>query len=182
MPRVTTLPPQDMSPAQRGLAERIAAKRGSVRGPFAVWIRSAAMAERISELGEFVRWNTSLPPRLSELAVLVAARHWTAQFPWVAHEKEALKGGLDRAIIEAIRSRRRPDFVNADEAAVYDFAIELQETKSVRPATYDKARAALGETALIELVGVLGYYTLVAMTVNAFEVPLPEGVAPPLPV
>jgi len=182
MPRVATLKLEDMNAAQRALAERIAARRGSVRGPFAVWIRSAPLAERVSALGEHVRWETSLAPRLSELAVLVVARHWTAQFPWVAHEKEARNAGLAPAVIEAIKTRRRPVFQNTDEAAVYDFVTELQETRSVRAATYDQALAALGETALVELVGILGYYTLVALTVNAFEVPVPEGVSPPLPV
>ena len=131
-----------------------------------------------------MRFSTSLPKRLKELAILVTARHWNAQFEWHAHEPEALDGGLDPEIIAAIRARRRPDFApdlaKADEELVYEVSRALHEAHHIDDALYARAVETLGEDGTVELVGLLGYYTLVSMTLNAFDVPLPDGVAPPL--
>jgi len=122
----------------------------------------------------------ALEPRLSELAILCTARHWTAQFEWYAHEPMARDGGLAQTVIDAVRERRRPDFAHADEAAVYDFCGELYADGRVSQATYERAVAELGQRGVVDLVGILGYYALVSMTLNVFEMPLPDGVAPPL--
>lgn len=178
MARITPLKPEQYSAEQKTLADRITASRGGVRGPYAIWIKNPKLADCVDTLGKYARFDTSLPQRLSELAILVVVRHWTAQFPWAAHEKVARKEGVSDAAIRAIRNRTRPAFAAQDEQAVYDFVYELTERKAVSDPTYDNARNVLGEAALIELVTIAGYYALVSMTVNAFEAPVPEGVTP----
>jgi 4-carboxymuconolactone decarboxylase len=121
-----------------------------------------------------------LEPRLSELAILITARQWTAQFEWFAHAPMALEGGLSAEIIEALRQRRMPVFAQADEAAIYDFCTELYRESRVSDATYEATKTQLGEQGVVDLVGILGYYAMVSMTLNVFEMPLPDGVEPPL--
>ena len=181
MARITPLKPEQYGAAQKALAERITASRGGVRGPYAIWIKNPKLADCVDGLGKYARFDTSLPQRLSELAILVVTRHWTAQYAWQAHEKIARKEGITDAAIDAIRQRRRPEFAAKDEQAVYDFVYELTERKMVSDRTYGAAREVLGEAALIELVTIAGYYTLVSMTLNAFEAPIPEGVTPLAP-
>ncbi len=182
MPRLPTLSPDEMTDAQRAVYDTISAgPRGSgARGPFNAWLQSPDFADRAQHLGALLRFGTSLSPRLKELAILTVARHWTAQFEWYAHKKFAIEGGLALDIIDALEARRRPDFVNDDEAAVYDFSIELHTTHGVGDGTYANAEKHLGAAGVVELVGLLGYYTLVSMTLNVFEVGLPEG--EPLPL
>lgn len=181
MARLTPLTPETMDGEQRRVHDDIVGgPRGGVRGPFQAWLRSPTLADRAQKLGEYCRYNSALEPRLSELAILYTARQWAAQFEWYAHEPMARKAGLGQEVIDAIRARRRPDFANADEAAVYDVCSELYATKRVSPATYERAVAALGERGVVDLIGVSGYYALVSMTLNTFEVDLPEGVDPPL--
>jgi len=183
MSRLPDLDVDRMGPAQRRVHDEIAAgPRGGVAGPLAVWLHSPDLADRAQKLGEFARFNSSLPPRLSELAILVTARHWRAQYEWFAHEPFALKAGLGPEVIAAIRERRRPIFFARDEEAVYDLAISLHENHAVGADTYRAAVERLGETMVVDLVGVLGYYVLVAMTLNTFEVAVPDGATPPLRV
>ena len=141
-------------------------------------IHSERMARLAGPLGEFFRYDTSLPPRLAELAILVTARYWTAQNEWHTHKGVALKVGLDPAVIDAIEKRGSPHFANADEETIYLFAKTLHETKSVPADLYARAQKLLGDQQLVELVGLLGYYTLVAMTLNAFDFGVPAGKAP----
>jgi len=123
-----------------------------------------------------LRFKTGFAPRLSELAILVTARHLDCQYEWAAHERHALKGGLAQTVIDAIKAGRRPQLA-ADEQAVYDYATELHERRAVSSATYEKAQAAFGTVGVVELTALLGYYTMVAMTLNAHEI-MPEGPAP----
>jgi len=181
MARITPPKPEQYTAEQKTLAERITASRGGVRGPYAIWIKNPKLADCVDGLGKYARFDTSLPQRLSELAILVVTRHWTAQYAWQAHEKIARKEGITAAAVDAIRQRRRPEFAAKDEQAVYDFVYELTERKAVSDRTYGTAREVLGEAALIELVTIAGYYTLVSMTLNAFEAPIPEGVTPLAP-
>ena len=182
MDRVPFLEPEDMTAAQRAVHDAIAAgPRGSSRyGPFNAWLQSPELADRAQRLGVLLRFGTSVPPRLKELAILCVARRWTAQFEWYAHKELALEAGLDPAVIDAVEARRRPAFANDDETAVYDFAQELLTRHDVSDPRYAAAEAALGRAGVVELVGVLGYYTLVSMTLNVFRAPLPDGIAPPL--
>ena len=172
-----------MTPEQRKLHDRIASgPRGAFRGPFTVWIRSPEYLDRLEPVGEYLRFKTVLPPRLSEFAILIAARHMKAQYPFQAHEPLAVKGGLDPAVIDALRVQKRPGNMKADEAAVYGFATELLETKFVSGAAYKAVVDLFGEKGALDLTALVGHYTMVSMTVNAFEVPLPPGVKPPFPM
>ena len=174
--RVRDLKPEDMSDAQRRVAEEAAAgKRGRVPAPLRAWLHSPEFGARAQRLGEFLRYDTSLGPYLSELAILVTARHWTAQYEWYAHKREGLKAGIDPAVIADIAARRRPRLDDPKAVAVYDYAKTLHETRTIPAALHGQALAALGEQGLVELVGLLGYYTLVAMTLNGFDIGLPEG-------
>jgi 4-carboxymuconolactone decarboxylase len=180
MSRVDDLNLEALSADQRRVYDAIVAgPRGAVQGPLRVWLQSAALADRAQALGAFCRFGTTLPPRLTELAILVTGAYWRARFEWYAHAPLALKAGLDADAIEAIRSGRPPHLAREDEAAVYAFAHELTGTRQVSDAVYARTLKALGLTALVELVGILGYYTLISMTINAFEVPLPAGVSDP---
>ena len=153
--------------------ETVAGRRGRMPAPLLAWLRSPEMASRAQKLGEFVRYETSLPPRLSELAILLTARFWTSQYEWALHKAEALKAGLDPAAIDAIAHRELPQFQNHDEEVVQDFVVSLHRTHAVPDDVYREAVAALGERGVVELVGLLGYYTLIAMTVNTFDIEAP---------
>ena len=181
MPRLGEIDRARLSDEQRRIAEQIqSGPRGGLSGPFWPWLRSPELADRAQKLGEFVRFNTSLPPRLFELAVLVTAHQWKAQFEWYAHALLARKVGLGDDVIAAIHAGARPR-MEADEAAVYEFATELYAHRRVSDATYATALAHLGERGVVELVGILGYYALVSMTLNAFGVEVPMGTPPPFP-
>ena len=182
MLRIPELSPNHLTPEQREVHDAIVAgPRGKVQGPLQVWLHSPKLAARAQELGAFCRYHTSLPKRLSELAILVTGAHWKAGFEWFAHAPEAIKAGLDAATVTAIHCGMSPRFVRADEAAVYDFSRELLETHRVSDATYERATAELGAVGVVELVGILGYYGLISMTICAFRVPVPAGEVEPFP-
>ncbi|HEY4862955.1 MAG TPA: carboxymuconolactone decarboxylase family protein [Xanthobacteraceae bacterium] len=178
--RIPDWKPEDLTPAQRKVHDAIVAgPRGRVVGPLRVWIMSPELAERAQELGAFCRYRTSLPPRLSELAILVTGAFWKASFEWHAHAPIAIKAGVPADAVEAIRLGQEPKFAREDERAVYEFSRELWTKRRVSDATYRRTADLLGNETVIELVGILGYYGLISMTINTFEVPLPEGVAEP---
>ncbi|HEY9568326.1 MAG TPA: carboxymuconolactone decarboxylase family protein, partial [Thalassobaculum sp.] len=132
------------------------------------------------KLGAFIRYRTCLPARLGELAILVTGRRWNAELEWVVHAEAARKAGLSPEVVAAIRDGRPPAFEHRDEAEVYAFARELQQTGRVSDAVYDAVRARWEERGVVELTAVIGYYTMVAMTLNAHRIPLPDGMAPEL--
>jgi 4-carboxymuconolactone decarboxylase len=178
--RIPDWKPEDLTPAQRKVHDAIVAgPRGRVVGPLRVWIMSPELAERAQELGAFCRYHTSLPPRLSELAILVTSAFWQAGFEWHAHAPIAIKAGVPADALEAIRLGLKPKFAREDERAVYEFSRELWTKRRVSDATYRRTADLLGNETVIELVGILGYYGLISMTINTFEVSLPEGVAQP---
>ena len=169
-----------MTDEQRRVADAIkAGPRGVVQGPLLAWLHSPALAERAQALGAFCRYGTSLPPRLSELAILATGAHWQAGFEWHAHAPLALAAGLDPAAVEALRTGGTPHFEAEDEQAVWRFAHHLLRDREVPEATYRTVAGLLGTQAVVELVGLLGYYGLISMTIKAFAVPLPEGAAEP---
>ena len=172
--------PVELTPQQREVHDRIVSgKRGRVEGPLGVWLHSPELAERSQALGAFCRYETRLPPRLSELAILVTGSIWRAGFEWAIHAPIAERAGISAEAIEAIRTGRRPAFSAEDEAAVYDFSLALHRERQVNDATYERLVATVGSEGAVELVGILGYYTLISMTINAFAVPLPKGAANP---
>jgi 4-carboxymuconolactone decarboxylase len=180
-PRFPPLEPAAMTPEQRRVADGIASgPRGGLRGPFQAWLRSPELAERLQKVGEYLRFNSSVPRRLNELAILITARAWDAQFEWYAHHRLAMEAGLDPAVAQDIAEGRRPATMRADEAVVFDFCDELRATRHVSDATLAAAVALLGEQGVIDLIGVSGYYDVVSMTLNVAEVALPDGVEPPL--
>lgn len=179
MARVPDLLPERLTPQQKRIHDEIAGTReGTVRGPFAIWLRLPEVADRANQFGNVLRLHGKLDKRLFELMVLVVARHWSAQYEWFAHEHAALKVGLSADVVESIRARRRPAFADADEALVYDIVFELSETRALSQPGYDRGAAALGLDLMIELVTAAGFYTMVAMMLNAFDAPVPGGERP----
>lgn len=160
---------------QREIHDAIAAgPRGAVRGPLAVWLHRPELAARAQELGRYCRYDSSLHPRLSELAILTMARIWGAEFEWYSHKPPALEAGLSPDIVEAIRTGREPEFDDAEEAVVYRFARTAIETRGIPDDLYAEAEATLGTGRLVDLVGVLGYYSLISLTLNIFRISPPE--------
>jgi 4-carboxymuconolactone decarboxylase len=179
--RLPPLDPARFSPEQKHLHDAIAGVRGgAVRGPFAVWLRTPAIAEAANRFGNAIRLDGKLDKKLFELAILAVARHWGAQYEWFVHERHALDAGLARDIVEAIRDRRVPVFADDAQRLVYEVVNELQQTRTLGDASYQRAVAALGEELLIELITTVGFYTVAAMMINAFAAPVPGG-ARPLP-
>ena len=176
MARFAELRPEQMTEAQRCVYQTIAGgPRGGVRGPFNALLRSPELADRVQRVGEYLRFNTSLPPRLNELAILVNARFWGSKYEWWAHRPLALKAGLAPAIADALAQNRRPDDMQPDEALVYEFCTALHTEHAIDDALFARAVALLGEGGVIDLIGVSGYYTLVSMVLNVADVPLPAG-------
>jgi len=183
MSRLPDLDPEKFSPEQKKVHEAVlAGPRGRVVGPIKVWLANAGLAEHAQALGAYCRFNSSLPPRLSELAICTTGAFWKANYEWFAHAPLAIKAGIDAAAIEAIRVGGTPKFTKSDEQIAYQFTHELLTTRRASAATFECAKKELGETSVIDLVGIIGYYGLVSVTLNAFELPLPEGEKPPFDV
>ncbi|MCP3473998.1 carboxymuconolactone decarboxylase family protein [Bradyrhizobium sp. CCGUVB1N3] len=179
--RVRDLSPDEMNADQRSVAaEAAAGKRGRVPAPLRAWLHSPELGRRAQKLGEFIRYDTTLPPHLSELAILVTARYWTSHYEWYAHKREGLKAGIDPAIIATIAARREPAFPDPKAKLVHDYVKTLLAKGRVPDLLHAAAACMLGEQGVVELVGIVGYYTLVALTLNAFEIDLPEGESPEL--
>jgi len=180
-PRLPALAEESFTAGQRALAQSIkSGPRGQFKlaGPFAVYLHSPAFGELAQKLGGHLRFNTSVPPRLSEFAILVTAQHWKAQYEWAVHAPIAEKQGVKAATIRAIGAGRAPKSAPRDEMAIYAFAKELYAKRRVSNGTFNRVRKLLGDAGTVELVGILGYYAMVAMTLNTFRMPLPEGVKP----
>jgi 4-carboxymuconolactone decarboxylase len=165
-----------MSADQKRIYDIIASgPRGRVRGPLAVWLHRPGIAEPAQALGSYCRYGTSLSPRLSEWAICIIARHWVSAFEWWSHSQLAQKAGVSRAALDALRDGVAVPYDNPDEELVHRFLTVLHDTRRIPDALYDEAVLALGEAGVIDLTGLAGYYTLVSMTLNVFDVPLPDG-------
>jgi 4-carboxymuconolactone decarboxylase len=180
--RFPELTPETMTPEQRRVAEAIqSGPRGAgLRGPFNALLRSPELADTVQKVGEFIRFRSSIPPRLNELAILITGRKWMAQYEFYAHRQLGLKAGMRPEIADAVAEGKRPEGMGEDEADVYDFATELLHYGAVSDAIYARALARFGERGVINLVGACGYYSLVSMVLNVAQVPLPPGETPPL--
>ena len=179
MSRLPDLRHEDMTAEQRRIHDEIAAgPRGRVEGPLRVWLHAPKLATHAQKLGAHARFDSLLPPRLSELAILVTAATWRSDFEWYAHARLAREAGIEDGVIEAIRVGEEPPLPDDKARAVYAVARELHRTRALSDETYAIAEAALGRAVLVDLVGILGYYTLVSMTLNAFRVPTPDGSQP----
>jgi 4-carboxymuconolactone decarboxylase len=179
--RIPLPSPETMSPEQRRVYDAIVSgPRKRLVGPLRAALHSPELADKWQQLGALLRYRTSLPPRLSELAILVTARHTNCQLEWLIHEEMASNAGLEPEIIDALRARRAPPTGDADTLAVYDYARELNEANTVSAPTYARALERFKAVGVVELTALVGYYTMVAMTLNAHEIPLPDGAKPPL--
>jgi 4-carboxymuconolactone decarboxylase len=169
------LPPMaadELSAEQKRAAAEFEAARGyPVMGPFAVMLRSPEVMLRSADLGRYLRYHSVLPPRVKELVILLTAREWTQQFEWSHHYRYAMEAGLAPGTIEAIADGRRPERMADEEAAAYDFSMELHHRRSVSDATYARALALFGEQGIVDLTGINGYYSLLAMMMNVARTP-----------
>ena len=174
------LPPlRELTPRQVEISERIASRRGGTRGPYLIWLRSPELCERVEALGAFCRFESALPDRLRELIVLIAARHFDAQYSWNAHADKAVAAGISAASIQQLAERREPDFGDPEAQITYRFATEVLEKHFVSDETFAVGMEAFGEQRLVDLIGSLGNYSMLAMLLNTFEVDLqPDRPAP----
>ena len=181
MSRVPELERYQLSKRQTAVYDEILASRGSLDGPFRAWLHSPELADRAQKLGEVVRFQTSLPERLSELAILVTARFYDAQIEWSIHEPIARRAGVPQRTIEALRSRREPNFDSPDDEAIYHYVDELLTKRFVADKRFAAVQERIGARGITELTILVGYYSLVAMSLNALEVAVPVGLKPLLP-
>ena len=182
--RFAPLKADELSPAQKAWADAIAvpprnAKWGAP--PYRAYIRNPELAPKLSALSDYLRWNTTLPPRLSEFAIMITARNWTAQYEWAAHYPLALKAGLDVKLLGDLSAGKRPDNMRDDEAALYDLASSLYRDKKVTDAVYKAAVEKFGERGVMDIIGIIGYYDLVSMTLITMQAGAPNDSVAPLP-
>ena len=159
----------------------VAGRRGRFGGPFQLLIRAPEICEHAAKLGEHLCWGTSLPDRLSELAIITTAKFWRAQYEWYAHAPLAENAGVPAAAVEAIRRGETPNFEQKDEALVYRICSELFKTQRLSNTSFQEAVQILSETGLVEVIAIIGYYTLIGNTLNVFQVQVPEGTPLPFP-
>jgi len=181
-PRLPVLDMASLTREQQALVDAISSGprgRFSNSGPFAVYLHAPGFGHLAQQLGGYVRLGTSVPPRLSELAILCTARFWQAQYEWVAHAAIAAKQGVKPATIRDLQTGRTPTSAPRDEMAIYAFVRELYATRRVSDATYKRVHKLLGDAGMVELVGILGYYAMVSMILNVFRMPVPEGTPAP---
>lgn len=183
--RFRPLKADELSPAQKTWADMIAAPPRNAKfgnPPYRAYIKNPELASRLTGLSDYLRWNTSLPPRLSEFAIIITARQWTAQYEWFAHYPLAMKAGLAPAVAADLAAGNRPNGMRDDEAAVYDLATELYRDKKVSDATYNAAVKQFGERGVLDVIGIIGYYDLVSMTLITMQATAPNDSVTPLPV
>lgn len=166
----------EMTTPQKTMVQHIlSGERTSLDGPFNVLLRSPEMGDLAQQFGASMRFHSSLPRKLNELAIIVTARYWTSQYEWYAHRRAAHENGLSEEVIQAI-AQKRPPKLDADELLVYTFCTEMLNTKQISDATFTSVKNRFGERGIVDLIGVMGYYQLVSMALNADRYPLPEGV------
>jgi 4-carboxymuconolactone decarboxylase len=194
-PRFEPLDPAHLDDEQRAAADGLLAgatraggpggqhmvSTGQFPGPYDFLLRSPELAVRWRQYAEYVRFDTSLPLRLNEFAILIQARYWTAQFEWWAHQPLALRAGLADDVAKELREGRRPRGMQADEAAVYDFCVELMQDRAVSDAVLERLKAQLSEQQIVDLVAVAGFYATVSMILKTVDAALPDGEPLPLP-
>jgi 4-carboxymuconolactone decarboxylase len=180
--RLGPLAPEQWSAAQREAAQAVIdGPRGALYGPFVPLLRSPELMNCAQNVGEYLRYRSAIGTRLSEMAILVTAREWNQQVEWAIHAPIAERSGIAADVIQAIAHRRRPQNMLVDEELVYDFCIELHQNRRVSDTTYANAVALFGEKGVVDLMGINGYYTFLAMVMNAAQTAVPEGTSARLP-
>jgi 4-carboxymuconolactone decarboxylase len=181
---IDRMPPLDEAamtePQRKAAAALIAGPRKAVAGPFIAFLRSPELMDRMQRVGEYLRFDNSIPQRLSELAMLITARHVTNQFEWAIHHPLALKAGVARATLDAVEMRARPEAMAEDEAVLHDFVVELLRTNAVSDATYARALEQFGETGIVDLIATVGYFVTVCLVMNVAGTPAPATDVKPL--
>jgi 4-carboxymuconolactone decarboxylase len=171
----------EMAPDQKAMTDHVlSGERKTMDGPFNAYLRSPEMGDLAQQFGAYLRFHSSVPRKLNELAIIITARFWDAQFEWYAHHRYALEAGVSPATADAIAAKKRPASMQPDEEAVYDFCTELLATKQVSDKTFDAAKKTLGERGVMDLIAVMGYYHFVSMVLNVDRYPLPDGAKPEL--
>lgn len=178
--RMRPIPADKMTEAQKKAATDHTAARGTLSGPWAVLLRSPELVNRTRPLSDYLRFNSTLPPRLSEFVILLTARQWNQQYEWNAHHALAMKGGLKPDVAKAVAEGRRPQHMAEDEEIAYDLCMELLTNHSISDASYARAVSKFGEQGVVEMVSLSGYYTMIAMVLNTARTPLPAGASPGL--
>ncbi len=179
--RFAPLTYREMTPPQKKMFEGlISGERRGADGPFNVLLRSPEMGDLAQQFGASMRFHSSIPSKLNELAIIITAQHWRSHYEWYAHKRAALRAGLNPSIVDAIAAGTRPAAMQADEEAVYNFCTELLANRQISDRTFQIVRDRFGERGVVDLVGVSGYYGLVSMLLNVDRYPLPEGVKPEL--
>jgi 4-carboxymuconolactone decarboxylase len=176
MPRYQQLEESQLDDRQRRIWDDCkAGPRGSVPPPVHVWLKSPGLADNAHKLGAHVRFGTQFSQKLTEIAILMTARYWTAQFEWAAHVRLARNAGVSQEAIDAIAERKTPHFTDPDEQLVYDFCRDYYDDHRVDDTTYERVVRRFGEQGLVDLAGLIGYYSFVSVTLNVFDVPTPPG-------
>jgi 4-carboxymuconolactone decarboxylase len=179
--RMPPIPADKLTDLQKKAIEEFkTARSADISGPFVPMLRSPEVMSRARAMGDYLRFKSSLPPRLSEFVILLTSRRWTQQYEWNAHQPLAIQGGLNADVVKAIAEGRRPMRMAADEEAVYALVDELHRDHAVSDATYARAVTAVGEQGVIDVLGISGYYTMLAMVMNTARTPLPKGATPAL--
>jgi 4-carboxymuconolactone decarboxylase len=182
-PRFSQQSMDQLNDVQKRVAERVLkVSSAGLGGPYAMLLRSPVLLERYLGMTDYLRFETSMPKRLNEMAILIQARLWDAQYEWWAHYPIALKAGLSEAIANDIRDGKRPADMKPDEEAVYDVCIELLRERHLTDATFERAKTILGEQQVIDLVAVAGFYVMVSTVIHAGRIGIPNNGVPPLPV
>src|SRR3981081_4498892 len=176
MPRYEQLDESRLDQAQSRIWDSCkAGPRGSVPPPVHVWLKSPGLADHAHQLGAHVRFGTDFSQKLTEIAILMTARYWTAQFEWAAHVRLAQQAGLSQEVIDAIAERNQPKFDDPDDQPVYHFCEDYYSDHRVSDATYERVVRRFGEKGAVDLAGLIGYYSFVSVTLNVLEVPTPPG-------
>lgn len=181
MARIPLFFPDSMTTEQERVYQAVVdGPRGTVVGPLRAALHRPELADRWQRFGEILRYGTTLPPRLTELAIVVTARRWNSQLEWHIHAEAGLRAGLGQTVLDAIKTGGQPVFNDPEEADIYEFARQLQQTGNVEEEVYQRVMLRWGNVGVVELGAVIGYYTLVSMTLNVHQIPLPDDVSPPL--
>jgi 4-carboxymuconolactone decarboxylase len=171
----------ELTPRQQEISDKIAAKRGATRGPFLIWLRSPELADKVDALGAYCRFDSSINERLRELSLLIAARHFDAQYSWNAHHTKAIDAGVSAESLKELADNETPHFAHGDEQILFTFATQVLRDHFVDQETFDAALAEWGEAGLVDVIGCLGNFSMLAMLLNTFQVDLKPGDEPPFP-
>jgi 4-carboxymuconolactone decarboxylase len=179
--RLKRFTPEEMTPRQREVYERIGGKRGKFGAPYRIWIHSPELCDRAERMSSYMRWECTLPNKLRELSILITARFWDAQYSWNAHVDATLAAGISRQAVDAIAEKREPPFDAEDERVFYKFAMEMLENHFVSDETFDQARKLFGETGIVDIIACIGNFSMLAMCLNTAQADLQSDRKPPFP-